>query len=141
MPVIKHFTGNCHVYVDRAADIDMAERITVNAKCQRMGVCNAAESLSCIATWPPRSAGSRRSAAGAASKCAATAATRSLVPRPSRPAKRTSPRSIWEPIISVKVVDSLDEAIDHINRYGSHHTDAIVTARSGRRPAFAGRRG
>ena len=45
MPVIKHFTGNCHVYVDRAADLDMAERITINAKCQRMGVCNAAESL------------------------------------------------------------------------------------------------
>ena len=45
MPVIKHFTGNCHVYVDRAADLEMAERITINAKCQRMGVCNAAESL------------------------------------------------------------------------------------------------
>ena len=45
MPVIKHFTGNCHVYVDAAADLDMAERITINAKCQRMGVCNAAESL------------------------------------------------------------------------------------------------
>ena len=45
MPVIKHFTGNCHVYVDRAADLEMAERIMVNAKCQRMGVCNAAESL------------------------------------------------------------------------------------------------
>ncbi len=45
MPVIKHFTGNCHVYVDRAADLAMAERITINAKCQRMGVCNAAESL------------------------------------------------------------------------------------------------
>ena len=45
MPVIKHFTGNCHVYVDRAADLDMAERITVNSKCQRLGVCNTAESL------------------------------------------------------------------------------------------------
>src|SRR5207253_2899928 len=45
MPVIKHFTGNCHVYVDRAADLDMAERVTINSKCQRMGVCNAAESL------------------------------------------------------------------------------------------------
>ena len=45
MPVIKHFAGNCHVYVDRAADPEMAERLTVNAKCQRMGVCNAAESL------------------------------------------------------------------------------------------------
>ena len=45
MPVIKHFDGNCHVYVDRAADLEMAERITINAKCQRMGVCNAAESL------------------------------------------------------------------------------------------------
>ena len=45
MPVIKHFAGNCHVYVDRAADLAMAESLTVNAKCQRMGVCNAAESL------------------------------------------------------------------------------------------------
>src|SRR6185436_565112 len=45
MPVIKHFTGNCHVYVDRAADLAMAERIVINAKCQRMGVCNACESL------------------------------------------------------------------------------------------------
>ena len=45
MPVIKHFTGNCHVYVDASADLDMAERITINAKCQRMGVCNACESL------------------------------------------------------------------------------------------------
>ncbi len=45
MPVLKHYKGNCHVYVDRAADLDMAERILVNAKCQRPGVCNAAESL------------------------------------------------------------------------------------------------
>ena len=45
MPVIKHFAGNCHVYLDKSADPDMAERIIVNAKCQRMGVCNAAESL------------------------------------------------------------------------------------------------
>ena len=45
MPVLKHYSGNCHVYVDRAADLDMAERIVVNAKCQRPGVCNAAESL------------------------------------------------------------------------------------------------
>ena len=45
MPVIKHYAGNCHVYLDRSADPDMAERIVVNAKCQRMGVCNAAESL------------------------------------------------------------------------------------------------
>ena len=45
MPVIKHFTGNCHLYVDAAADLDMAERILINGKCQRMGVCNALESL------------------------------------------------------------------------------------------------
>ena len=45
MPVLKHFSGNCHVYVDKSADLDMAERILIDAKCQRMGVCNAAESL------------------------------------------------------------------------------------------------
>ena len=47
MPVLKHFSGNCHVYVDKSADLDMAERILIDAKCQRMGVCNAAESLQC----------------------------------------------------------------------------------------------
>ena len=60
MPVLKHYMGNCHVYVDRAADLDMAERIIINAKCQRPGVCNAAESLlvhaDVAAAFPARAA-------------------------------------------------------------------------------------
>ena len=129
MPVIKHFTGNCHVYVDRAADLDMAERITVNAKCQRMGVCNAAESLvvhrDVAGEFLPRVA---KALADTASSCAATPRRARLCRRPKPPAKKISPPSILGPIISVKIVDSLDEAIEHINRYGSQHTDAIVTA-------------
>jgi glutamate-5-semialdehyde dehydrogenase len=129
MPVIKHFSGNCHVYVDRGADLDMAERITVNSKCQRMGVCNAAESLVVHA--------------GVAQKflplIGATLAARGIEVRGDESARRLIPAAhaaseadfaaeYLGPIISVKVVDSLDEAIRHINHYSSHHTDAIVTA-------------
>ena len=131
MPVIKHFTGNCHVYVDAAADLEMAERIIVNAKCQRLGVCNAAESLLVHADvadeFLPRigaalAAQRRRDARRRAD-------ARAGRPRPT-PATdgRLRRRVSCGPIISVKVVDSLDEAIAHINRYGSQHTDAIVTS-------------
>lgn len=128
MPVIKHYAGNCHVYLDRAADPALAERITVNAKCQRMGVCNAAESLvvhrEAAASLLPR-------------VCAALVkhgieirgdeATRQLVPDAKPATEDDFAAEYLGPIISVKVVDSLDEAIEHIHRYGSRHTDAIVT--------------
>ena len=81
MPVLKHYQGNCHVYVDRAADLDMAERILVNAKCQRPGVCNAAESLlvhrDVAATFLPRAAAAL---ASEASSCAAARRHAPLVP-------------------------------------------------------------
>ena len=129
MPVLKHFTGNCHVYVDRAADLAMAEAITVNAKCQRMGVCNAAESL-----LVHRDVADRFLPAVAAKLAAhgveivGDAATRRLVPTAGPATEADWGTEYLGPKISVAVVDSLDAAIDHINRHGSRHTDAIVTA-------------
>lgn len=128
MPVIKHFTGNCHVYVDRAADLAMAEQIVINAKCQRMGVCNACESLLVHAEvadqFLPR--------------IAAALQMRNVEIRGDERVGRLVPEAVpatdedyaaefLGPIISAKVVGSLDDAITHINRYGSKHTDAIVT--------------
>jgi glutamate-5-semialdehyde dehydrogenase len=128
MPVIKHFTGNCHVYVDRAADLEMAERITVNAKCQRMGVCNAAESLLVHADvaqeFLPR-IGEALVANGVEIRGDERACHLIPAARPASEADYVA--EFLGPIISAKVVGSLDEAIEHINRYGSHHTDAIVT--------------
>ena len=129
MPVIKHYTGNCHVYVDRAADLEMAERITVNAKCQRMGVCNAAESLvvhrDVAAKFLPRVA---KSLAERGVELRGDGRTRALVPAAKPASENDFAAEFLGPIISVKIVDSLEEAIEHINQYGSRHTDAIVTA-------------
>ena len=128
MPVIKHFTGNCHVYVDRAADLDMAQRITINAKCQRMGVCNAAESLLVHADV----AGEFLPRIGTALthknvEIRGDAKTREFIPTAKAATEEDYAEEYLGPIISCRVVGSLDEAIDHINRYGSHHTDTIVT--------------
>jgi glutamate-5-semialdehyde dehydrogenase len=129
MPVIKHFTGNCHVYVDRAADLEMAEGITVNAKCQRMGVCNAAESLlvhrDVAAAFLPRVA---KSLASRDIELRGDVRTRSLVPQAKAATEDDYATEYLGPILSIKIVDSIDEAIEHINHYGSRHTDAIVTA-------------
>jgi glutamate-5-semialdehyde dehydrogenase len=128
MPVIKHFTGNCHVYVDRAADLDMAERITINAKCQRMGVCNAAESLLVHADvaqeFLPR-IGDALTAEGVEIRGDERTCHLVAAARPASEADYAA--EFLGPIISAKVVGSLDEAIEHVNHYGSHHTDAIIT--------------
>ncbi|MFO0916582.1 MAG: glutamate-5-semialdehyde dehydrogenase [Pirellulales bacterium] len=128
MPVIKHYTGNCHVYVDEGADLAMAESILVNSKCQRMGVCNAAESLlvheAVADKFLPR-AGKALGAAGVEIRGDAT--TCRLV-REAKPATDEDYATEYlGPIISSKVVSSLDEAVDHIHRYGSGHTETIVT--------------
>ncbi len=128
MPVIKHYTGNCHVYLDRSADPDMAEKLVVNAKCQRMGVCNAAESLlvhaEVAATLLPRVG---RALIQRGIEVRGDDRTRQLLPD-AKPATEEDYRTEYlGPVISVKVVDSLEEAIEHVNRYGSQHTDAIVT--------------
>jgi glutamate-5-semialdehyde dehydrogenase len=129
MPVLKHFNGNCHVYVDRAADLAMAEAITVNAKCHRMGVCNAAESLlvhrDVAPEFLPRIA---RALAAHGVEIVGDEATRALVPSAGAATEADWGTEYLGPKISVAVVGSLDDAIAHINRYGSRHTDAIVTA-------------
>jgi glutamate-5-semialdehyde dehydrogenase len=140
MPVLKHFTGNCHVYVDRAADLDMAESITVNAKCQRMGVCNAAESLlvhrDVAGHFLPRIAAAL---AIRGVEIVGDAATRALVPAAGAATEADWATEYLGPKISLAVVDSLDAAIDHVNRYGSRHTDAIVTADAAAAERFAAR--
>jgi glutamate-5-semialdehyde dehydrogenase len=140
MPVIKHFTGNCHVYVDQSADTEMAEKIVVNAKCQRMGVCNAAESL----VFHAAAAGSLLPRIGKALaergiEIRGDLRTCSLLPSARPAAEEDYSAEYLGPIISCKIVDSLDEAIEHINRYGSRHTDAIVTRDLGAAREFAAR--
>jgi len=128
MPVIKHFTGNCHVYVDQAADLEMAESITVNSKCQRLGVCNACESLlihqAVANTFLPR-IGTALQQQGI--EIRGDERTCQLVPGAVSAGEDDYFTEYLGPIIAVRVVDSLDQAILHINHYGSHHTDAIVS--------------
>ena len=140
MPVIKHFDGNCHVYVDASADLAMAERILINAKCQRMGVCNAAESLlvhaSVAAEFLPSAAAARVAQGVEIRGCPATC---EYVPSAVAATDADYAAEFLGPVISVKVVESLDEAVRHINRYGSHHTDAIVTNDLNSAREFTGR--
>ena len=128
MPVIKHFTGNCHVYVDRTADLAMAERILINSKCQRYGVCNAAESLlvhsgiahDFLKRVAPLLAKHGVEIRGCERTCR-------LIEGAVPATEEDYAAEFLGPVISVRVVESLDWAIDHINQYGSKHTDAIVT--------------
>jgi glutamate-5-semialdehyde dehydrogenase len=128
MPVIKHYTGNCHVYLDRAADPQRSESIVVNAKCQRMGVCNAAESMlvhrNVADALLPRVA---KALLERGVEIRGDEATRRLVPQAKLATEEDYRTEYLGPVISVKIVGSLDEAIEHINAYGSQHTDAIVT--------------
>ena len=129
MPVIKHYAGNCHVYLDRSADPEMAERLVLNAKCQRMGVCNAAESLvvhgEVAATLLPRIG---KALIERGIEIRGDDRTRQSLPDAKPATEEDYGREYLGPVISVKVVDSLDEAIEHINRYSSRHTEAIVTS-------------
>ncbi len=131
VPVIKHLDGNCHTYVDAEVDLDLAVKVTDNAKTQKYSPCNATESLlvhaAQAAAFLPR-IGDVFVAKGVEMRCCARAAAL-LGPR--RGVHRAS-EADWgteylAPIISIKLVDSLDEAIAHINQHGSHHTDAILT--------------
>ncbi len=128
MPVIKHFSGNCHVYVDRNADPQMALQITVNSKCQRMGVCNAAESLLIHADvadnlLPPIAAALGEQGI----ELRGDAKVQELIAQAVAADEQDYRAEFLGPIMSVRVVDSLEDAIELINRYGSGHTDAIVT--------------
>ena len=133
VPVIKHLDGNCHVFVDASADLEMALRVTDNAKTQKYSPCNAAESLLVHAQIAP--AFLPRIGAIFASKgveMRADAAALALLRGVAGAKLVEATEQDWgeeylAPVISVKVVPSLDAAIAHINRHGSHHTDAILT--------------
>jgi len=128
VPVIKHYAGNCHVYVHAEADLDMAERIVLNAKCQRPGVCNAMETLLADAAvageFLPRIARKLREARVELRGCEGS---RRIVPDMKAATEDDWRREYLDLILAVRVVANLQEAIDHINTYGSRHTDAIVT--------------
>jgi glutamate-5-semialdehyde dehydrogenase len=129
VPVIKHLDGNCHVYVDDPVDLELAVRVTDNAKTQKYSPCNAAESLLVHAgvahAFLPR-IGRVFADKGVEMRCDARAL--SMVPGGVPASEQDWSEEYLAPVISIKVVDSLDDAIAHINRYGSHHTDAILTA-------------
>ena len=139
MPVIKHFDGICHVYVDASADEQMAVDITINSKCHRPGVCNAAETLlihrDAAQTLWPRLATELQSRGVELRCCPASLVLMGSDPLVSDPIKSTCKAATEKDyateyldlILSVRIVDSIEQAIEHIRRYGSAHTDAIVT--------------
>jgi glutamate-5-semialdehyde dehydrogenase len=128
VPVIKHLDGNCHVYVDNAADSDKALRIVENAKTQRLGTCNTAESLlvarAVAATLLPKLAAMLQAKGVEIRGCAETLA---LVPTATAATDEDYYAEYLAAIISVKVVADVSAAIDHINKYSSAHTESIVT--------------
>ncbi len=130
MPVIKHYDGICHVYVDKAADLDMAEAITINSKCQKPSVCNALETLlihkDVAAEFSPTIA-ETLSAKGVElrgdEEFRKLADLDTVIPA----SEGDWTTEYLDLTLAVKIVDDLDSAIAHINEYGSHHTDSIVT--------------
>jgi glutamate-5-semialdehyde dehydrogenase len=133
VPVIKHLDGNCHTYVDDPCDIAMAVTVADNAKTQKYSPCNATESLlvarGVAAAFLPQ-IGAVYAAKGVEMRCCPVAKT--LLSGLSGAVLKDAVEADWSeeylaPVISIKVVDGLDEAIAHINRYSSHHTDAILT--------------
>src|SRR6266446_7030811 len=128
IPVIKHYKGVCHVFVDREADFDMAEKIVVNAKCQRPGVCNAIETLlidqKIADQFLPRVA---KALAEKKVELRGDERTRQLVPTAKPATEDDWYAEYLELILAVRVINGVDDAIDHITKYGSAHSDAIVT--------------
>ena len=128
IPVLPHFDGKCHTYVDRAADLKMAEEICINAKCSRPSVCNSMEHLLVhreVAEKFLPTLAARMTAAGVELRGDATA--RKLVPTMRAATDEDWDTEYLDLILAVKVVDSIDEAIEFIERHGSHLADAIVT--------------
>ena len=129
MPVIKHYHGVCHVYVDQAADLVMAEEIAVNAKCQRPGVCNAMETLlvhrDVAEKFLPAVADALRAKGVELRGDRRTSEVLGSGVKAAMEEDWTT--EYLDLILSIRVVDSLEAAIDHIEHYGSHHSDSIVT--------------
>lgn len=128
VPVIKHYKGVCHVFVDESANPEMALRITENAKCQRPGVCNALETLlvheKIAPVFLPMLAGRMRDLGV---ELRGDEATRVLIPEAVPATEADWFAEYLSLILAVRVVPSLEAAITHINHFGSHHSDAIIT--------------
>jgi glutamate-5-semialdehyde dehydrogenase len=126
--VIKHLDGVCHVYIDDRADLDKAVTVAFNAKCQRYGTCNTMETLlvaEAIATPALNRLGPMYREAGV--ELRGCKATRMILPYAILALEQDWSTEYLAPILSIRVIKDLDEAVDHIRRYGSQHTDAIVT--------------
>ena len=128
IPVLKHYKGVCHVFVDGVADLDMAVNIVINGKCQRPGVCNALETLlvhqDIAAAFLPLVA-SKLVAAGV--ELRGCPRTKEILPDIKDAVEEDWPAEFLDLILAVKIVDDLDGAMDHIAKYGSQHTEVIVT--------------
>ncbi len=128
VPVFAHLEGVCHVYVHKAADLDMAKNIVLNAKLRRTGVCGAAETLLVDhAAAPTHLAPLVEMLIEAGCEVRGDPETQRADSRVKVANEEDWPKEFLDAIIAVKVVDGLEDAIDHIARYGSQHTDAIVT--------------
>jgi glutamate-5-semialdehyde dehydrogenase len=128
MPVIKHYDGICHLYADKAADLDMAVSLTVDSKTQKCGVCNALETLlvhrEIAASFLPKAAAALRAKNVELRGCAETRHhLTDILPA----TEEDWSTEYLDLILSIKIVGSLEEAVAHINQYGSHHTDVIAT--------------
>jgi glutamate-5-semialdehyde dehydrogenase len=129
VPVFAHLDGNCHVYVDKAADPEMARAIVQNSKMRRTGICGAAETLLIDRGAAPALLASLvRMLLDAGCEVRGDRDTQAADPRIKCATDEDWSTEYLDAIIAVKVVDGVDEAIAHVERYGSHHTDAIVTA-------------
>jgi glutamate-5-semialdehyde dehydrogenase len=129
LPVFAHLDGNCHVYVDKAADPDMARSIVLNSKMRRTGVCGAAETLLVDkGAAPTLLAPLVRTLIEAGCEVRGDRDAQAADPRVKCATEEDWSTEYLDAIIAVKLVDGVDEAIAHVERYGSHHTDAIVTA-------------
>ena len=137
IPVIKHYKGVCHIFVDASADFSMAERIIVNAKTQRPGVCNSLETLlihkDVAETFIPSLA---EVLGGLNVELRGDDCFRQFAPKALPATEEDWHAEYLELILACRVVDDLDEAIDHINRYGSLHTEAIISSDYGNTQRF-----
>ena len=137
IPILSHGSGLCHTYIDKSANIDMAIKIAVNAKCQRTGVCNATETLlvhrDIAKTVLPRLCKEYFDNKTEVRGCRIT---KSIVSEVKEATEQDWQTEYLDNIISIKVVNSLDDAINHINRYGSKHSESIITDDKARAEKF-----
>src|SRR5262249_46389037 len=142
LPVFAHLDGNCHVYVDKAADPAMAQSIVLNSKMRRTGICGAAETLLIDQNAAPTLLVPLvRMLIDAGCEVRGDRDVEAADPRVKRATDEDWSTEYLDAIIAVKLVDGVDEAIAHVERYGSHHTDAIVTADHIAAEKFLGRGG